>query len=182
MYNFNFQSRQQSHIKAQQQIKQNKLIAKSIISIRNKKIQRAKMVRYNYEVWSYNKARALQAVIEKPCVVEETQLVLKEEAPCVVEELRTEEKPCVVEEIQLVLKEEEPCVVEETQLVLKEEEPCVVEEIQLVLKEEEPCVVEELCAEEEPCVVKETSIIEELKPVVSVHKDLVYFFKAMKFE
>ena len=155
MYNFNFQSRQQSHIKAQQQIKQNKLIAKSIISIRNKKIQRAKMVRYNYEVWSYNKARALQAVIEKPCVVEETQLVLKEEAPC------------VVEEIQLVLKEEEPCVVEE---LCAEEEPCVVEEIQLVLKEEEPCVV------------KETSIIEELKPVVSVHKDLVYFFKAMKFE
>ena len=104
MYNFNFQSRQQSHIKAQQRIKQNKLIAKSIILIRNKKIQRAKMVRY-----------------------------------------------------------------------LKEEEPCLVEETQLVLKEEEPCVVEEVC-------VEETCIIEELKPVVSVHKDLVYFFRAMKFE
>ena len=140
MYNFNFQSRQQSHTKAQQQIKQNKLIAKSIILIRNKQIRNKQIQRANIQ--SYNKARALQAVIEEPSVVEE-----------------------------------EPCLVEETQLVLKEEEPCLVEETQLVLKEEEPSVVEE-----EPCLVEETCIIEELKPVVSVHKDLVYFFRAMKFE
>jgi len=127
MYNFNFQSRQQSHTKAQQQIKQNKLIAKSIILIRKKQIRNKQIQRANIQ--SYNKARALQEVIEEPCLVEETQLVLKEE---------------------------------ETQLVLKEEEPSVVEE--------------------EPCLVEETCIIEELKPVVSVHKDLVYFFRAMKFE
>ena len=123
MYNFNFQSRQQSHTKAQQQIKQNKLIAKSIILIRNKQIRNKQIQRANIQ--SYNKARALQAVIEEPSVVEE--------------------------------------------------EPCLVEETQLVLKEEEPSVVEEVC-------VEETCIIEELKPVVSVHKDLVYFFRAMKFE
>ena len=103
MYNFNFQSRQQSHTKAQQQIKQNKLIAKSIILIRNKQIRNKQIQRANIQ--SYNKARALQAVIEEPSVVEE-----------------------------------------------------------------------------EPCLVEETCIIEELKPVVSVHKDLVYFFRAMKFE
>ena len=71
MYKFKFQSRQQSHIKAQQRIKQQKLIAKAIVSIRNKKIQRAKMIHYYNTVQLYNKAHALQEPKEPPTAEEE---------------------------------------------------------------------------------------------------------------
>ena len=60
MYNFNFQSRQQSHTKAQQQIKQNKLIAKSIILIRKKQIRNKQIQRANIQSYNKKKLSSLQ--------------------------------------------------------------------------------------------------------------------------